>query len=284
MPIQSIPTAALQANDKLHNPAVREQAREAAVMSDDGRFILELKVVTERLAKAGMGISRSQVRPGVSYAEALKDENQDYIVGATSTVVELGHPITTSFCLGMMTPEEELIARNQVTVVGKELEELPRGRHSFALVVLAQVAKATETARHALMKSILSLDLLVGCTARVSSNRIWIRFGEEAFEHRLALKDVGAFLVSELKNHGFGVTEVLLITGTADQVNELGAVAQEMAEERSARFREALTERMACESGEDCDECPETDTCRVLKGAVVAARRKTGLGVRRMNG
>jgi hypothetical protein len=109
-------------------------------MLNDDRFILESKAVAERLGEKGLEVKRFQVPPEVPFAGALKDDNRGAIVGAAHTVVEFGHPITTSFCLGLMTERKDLIAEDQVSIAGKELKELPRGL-SVALIILAQVAK-----------------------------------------------------------------------------------------------------------------------------------------------
>jgi CO dehydrogenase/acetyl-CoA synthase beta subunit len=244
-------------------------------MLDHDRFILECRAIAEKLSREGLEVRRFQVPPETPFAVTLKGDNRCAIIGAADTAVELGHPITASFCLGLVTERKDLIAEGQVAVIGQELEELLPGRHSFALIVLAQVANPGEAATRAVMTSIYSLDLLAGCMVRIASNRIWIRISQEALDRRLTLKDMGAFLLSELKKHGFAA-EIILLTGTTEQVSEIRSVAEEMAEERSIRYGEALVEKMACETGLDCDDCPETDTCRILKNAVAVKKRKRG--------
>lgn len=245
--------------------------------SDDDRFIEEVKARTNTLEQEGLTVRRFQVPPAFELVNLLKDDKGGSIIGRADTVVELGHPSTTALCLGMVTENEDLIVESQVTVIGRELRDLSAGRYPFALVVLAQVAEANESSRHALLRKMSSCDRLMGCMARVSSGRIWIRFSQDAIDHRLTLKDLGWLLLSELKEEQtrFTKAEVILVVGREHHIDGLRSIAEGLAEERGARYKAALTEKMGCETGLDCEECPETETCRVLKDAVAVARRRS---------
>ena len=112
--------------------------------------------------------------------------------------------------------------------------------------------------------------------ARMSSGRIWLRFSREAINLGLTLETIGMHVLSELKKERdrFEKVEVIVIVTEKDRINMLRPVADGVTEERAIRYRAALVEKMECETGLDCEECPETETCKILKDAVAVARRK----------
>lgn len=244
------------------------------LVPDDNCFISKFKTITERLIAEGVNFNRFQCSPETNVMEMLKDSEWDAIVGATDTIIELGHPVTNSFCFSLTTKKKGLIGENQISVIGKDLNELSKGRHSVGLVLLGQVADTSDPTRRALLKHLGALSSIAGCMVRVAAHRIWIRFSQDALDRHLTLKDLGILILSELKKDGVASAEVILLTGKAAELNIIQAFAEELAEERAVRYQKALVEKMNCESGVDCDSCPENPTCKVLKAAVAVARRK----------
>jgi CO dehydrogenase/acetyl-CoA synthase beta subunit len=146
----------------------------------------------------------------------------------------------------------------------------------LACIVLAKVLEAGEGTRQALFRTILSINLLSGVMVRMSSGRIWLRFSREAVGLGLTLEAIGMHLLSELKKERdrFEQVEVIFIVTGQDGVERLGPLADRIAEERRSRYNAALVEKMECETGLDCEECPESETCNVLKGAVAVAQNR----------
>lgn len=247
-------------------------------MSDKDVFIEEVKMIVDGLEKEGIGSKRYHFPRAFQTLDLLKSNNPGgVIVGAGDTLIELGHPITASVCLGMITKRDDLVADDRVTVFGGELQELPKGRYSFALVVLAKVVEVNESCRYALSRKMSSCDSLVGCMARVLSDRIWVRVSEEALNCGISLGIMGWHLISELKKEKdrFNKVEVIyLVSEEKEHVNRLRPVAKKLAESKIARYKAELGKREGCESVLDCKECPEFVTCQVFKDAVVIARKK----------
>ena len=208
--------------------------------------------------------------------EMLKDNDRNAFIGASDTLLELGHPAMVSICLGMVTERDGLIRENRVSVLGKELGELSPGRHSVAFLVLAETHDVKESTRRNLLGSLLSLNRISGVMARMSGGRLWLRLSRDAMVSGLSLETMGLLILRELKKDPdrFQKAEVILTASEKEAIDCLRNIADEMAEERSNRYREALVERMACETGLDCEECPESETCQVLKDAVVVAAKK----------
>jgi CO dehydrogenase/acetyl-CoA synthase beta subunit len=253
-------------------------------LSDEDVFIEEVKVILDGLEKQGIRSKRYHFPSTFQAMDLLKGNNPGgVIVGARDTLIELGHPITASVCLGMITKREDLVADDCVTVVGKELQELPKGRYSFALIVLAKVIEANENCQHALARKMSSCDSLAGCMARVLSDRIWVRISEEALNLGISLGTIGWHLISELKKEKdmFNKVEVVYLVSEKDHVNRLRPVADRLAENRIVRYKAKFTKREDCNSVLDCEECPDFLTCQVFKDAVVIAREKRNGGLKK---
>jgi CO dehydrogenase/acetyl-CoA synthase beta subunit len=246
-------------------------------LSDDDVFIEEVKTILNELANEGIR-SRCYHFPCAFQATDLLKSSKPggIIVGAGDNLIELGHPVTASVCLGMVTKRDGLVADDCIMVVGKELQELPKGRYSFALVVLAKVIEANESCRHTLARKMSSCDSLAGCMARVLSDRIWVRVSEEALNRGISLGTIGWHLISELKKekNEFNKVEVIFVVSEKDHVNRLRPVADRLAENKSIRYKAKYSKIEDCNSVLDCEECPDFLTCQVFKEAVIIARRK----------
>lgn len=245
-------------------------------MFTDEWFILEIKAIEEKLSKKGLAIKRCQFPSDFDQEKLLKKEDREGMILATDTVIELGHPATASYLIIMITQQNGVVSENKVTVIGYDLQELSPGRHSFALIMLAKSNESSEKERKVLLSSLSRCDHLTGCMVRITSGKIWIRFSQEALDKGITLETVGRFLFADLNKNKDKVekAEIILIVAGKDEIDMLMPVADGLAEERSKRYRAALAEKMACETGLDCDECPETETCQVLKDAVAISKRK----------
>ncbi len=246
-------------------------------MSDDYRFITEVKMLAETLEKEGVAARRYQAPLGIEKDEdSLGGEDRRRIIGAGNTVLELGHPSTPSICLGMITQTDDPVLDNGVTVLGSELHDLVPGRYPFALIVLAGVVEANESSRRALSRKLSACDRLVGVTARVALDKIWIRVSQEALDHDITLGTIGRQLVFEiLKDRDtFTKAHVILIAAGANHIERLRPTVERAAEEKRSRYRTEIKEIGECTSGLDCKECPENEVCQVLKDAVAVTRKK----------
>ena len=190
--------------------------------------------------------------------------------------MELGHPTSASIFIGVLTDKDGLIENNRITRIGIPLSELPPGRHALALILFATPHKISERVRRNLNKHVLSCNRLGGVMARMASGRIWLRFSQAALTNGVTLNAVGSHILRQIHAgpDRYESAEVLFVVGNRNPVERLRPVAEKQAQARSERYQRALVEKMACETGLDCDQCPETETCKVLRKAVAAARKK----------
>ncbi|MBI5252517.1 MAG: hypothetical protein HY912_23735 [Desulfomonile tiedjei] len=242
-------------------------------MSDDCRFIEEVRMIADTWETDGLGVKHYGLPLGLKAAGLDKGST---LVDAKNTVIELGHPTTTSLCLGMVTERDDLIQETRVTVMGRELQELSAGRYPFALIALCTVQQADDRTKRALYGKLSACGHLAGVMARVALGRIWIRVGHDALHHEVTLGAMGWNLVAELQKYRrtFVNIEVMLVVAEESHINRLRPVADGLADQRRSQYRAELRKRMECDSGLACDECPETDTCRILNDAAAIVKKK----------
>ncbi len=243
-------------------------------MLNQDYFIAQIREIEAALAKEGAGLQVSSAPAGGTASTA--GAPQTGFITANTVGLELGHPATASIFMGMVTDQEDLIQDGRVVTIGKPLSELPAGRHSLSLILLTSAAKVTETLRRDLSKHVLSANRIDGVMVRMTSGRIWLRLKADAMADGLTLNTIGQHIITHIKTNGHGhkKAEVIFTAGERERVERFKPVAQRQARERSDRYREELIDKMACETGLDCTDCPENATCDVLREAVAAARRK----------
>jgi CO dehydrogenase/acetyl-CoA synthase beta subunit len=176
----------------------------------------------------------------------------------------------------VLTDKDYRIENNRITCLGKPLSELPPGRHALALILFVKVSEINERVRRDLNTHVLSCNRLGGVMARMASGRIWLRISQTALTNGLTLDTVGSHILRQIHTDPdrYESAEVMFVVGNQNQVEHLRPVAEEQAQARSERYQYALAEKMACETGLDCDQCPEAETCKVLRKAVAATRKK----------
>ncbi len=241
---------------------------------NQGYFIEQIRKIEAALVKDG--VDRQVSSAPAKGRKSSDPARQSGFITAAATGLELGHPASASIFMGIATDQDDLVQDDRVATLGKPLSELSAGRHSLALILLTSAAKVTETLRRDLNKHILSCNRLNGVMVRMASGRIWLRLGAQAIAAGLTLDTIGRHIITHIKTNGHGHqnVEVIFVAGDRNLVERLKPVARQQAQERSDRYREALVEQMACETGLDCTDCPENETCNVLREAVVAARQK----------
>lgn len=243
-------------------------------MYDEHHFIADVSEILDTLAHEGMSVQRRLYPGGGTGIDRSTGNDEKVFIDASRTVLELGHPTTSSIFLGFVTGENDLIEDNRVTVYGRALAELPPGRHSLALIVLAKTGEANESGRRGLNKHVLSCNRHDGVMVRMSSGRIWLRFSGEALKDGLTLHTVGRHILGHIKagNGNYEAAEIIFVVGDRGPVERLRPVAEKQVQQHNDRYQSALVEKMTCETGLDCDQCPETETCKVLRRAVAVAR------------
>jgi CO dehydrogenase/acetyl-CoA synthase beta subunit len=243
-------------------------------MTGDDWLIEELKTILSGLKAEGLVVKSHQVHPVFELTNLLVNSNERTFITRSNTAIELGHPACTSLSICMITERDDLVTDCRITVFGQELQELAPGRYHFALIVLTKVKEANETSRQVLLRKVLSCDHFKGTNIRTSSGKVWIRFSEEALAQPLTLVNLGWFLLSELKKEStIKKVEIGLAVAGAEYINKLKPIADSLAEKRNLQYRATLVEKMECETGFDCETCPETETCKILKDAVAIARK-----------
>ena len=253
-------------------------SRKIIPLIDENRLITEIRAITGALPEAGLAVKHHWHASDSTAPASHQCREQSRFIDASQTMLELGHPTTASIFLGILTHADNRVENNRITRFGKNLSELPPGRHALALILFAKVPETSENARRDLNKHILSCNRLDGVMARMASGRIWFRFSQQALARGLTLDAIGSHILARMQadHHRYETTEIMFVVGDRDHIERLRPLAEKQARARSDHYQRVLTEKMTCETGLDCDQCPETETCSVLRQAVAAAHKKAG--------
>ncbi len=159
-----------------------------------------------------------------------------------------------------LTDKDGLIENNRITRLGAPLSALPSGRHALALILLAKPHEISECARRNLNKHVLACNQLGGVMARMTSGRSWLRFSQAALTNGVTLNAVGSHILRQLHADPdrYESAEMMVVVGNRNHVERWRPVAEKQAQARSDRYQSALVEKMACETGLDCDQRPGT--------------------------
>ena len=245
-------------------------------MYNEHHFIADIREITDTLIQTGLPVHRRRFPATLADTEPRKRYDRSNFIDASQTVLELGHPTTSSIFIGIVTDHDALFEPDRVTILGKPISELPPGRHSLALILFVKVAETDERARRNLNQHILSCNRLGGIMVRLASGRIWFRFSQKAVAKGLTLDGIGRHILGEIHadHQRCEAAEVMFVVGDRADIECLRPVVEKQAQDRNDHYQSALVEKMACETGLDCEQCPETETCKVLRKAVAEVRKK----------
>lgn len=242
-----------------------------------GVFIEETKMVAADLHRELMELRNYNYPSAFQPMNKLKGSHPNStMVCEEDTFIELGHPVTDSVCIGLMTKRSDLIIDNRVTVLGGELQDLPKGRYSIALMAMVEAFDPNESCRRLLERKLSVGDFPEGCMVRALSDRIWVRLTQGVLNRGFSLGDMGWRLISEIKKEKdrFNKVEVLFVVTRENHVKRLRSVAERLAEKNMSQVKANFMNREDCDSALDCTECSDTDVCRVFKDAVMIKGKK----------
>lgn len=245
-------------------------------MYDERHFITDIWHIVNKMVQEGISVQTFRSPSRQIDLDALESGDPQDFISASQTALELGHPTSSSIFMGMATGQDNFIKDSHVTILGKPIPDLPPGRHSIALILFLKVTEVSEGACRDLNKYILSCNGLGGVMVRMSSGKIWLRFTSEGLKRGLTLEALGRHIIKQIKDDGdrCEATEVMFVIGERNHIERLRPVVEKQTKVRSDFYRAVMAEKMACETGLDCGDCDENETCKVLRKAVGVARQK----------
>ena len=204
-------------------------------------------------------------------ASFLRPEGKSRVVSQSETHVELGHPSVPSAALTLCAGDRDLISDGRITRVGSDLDQLEKGRHSFAQIILVGGADLKPEHLPKLRRAASGVGKLKGCMARQMEEKIWVRISSEAAENGFSFRVWGEHLIRTIRHTAAAIesVEVIFLVGMDNQVQEImklaGAVGEKRREELLERAKARTGKDYDCDNPYDCDDCPDKPDCDVLK-------------------
>lgn len=173
------------------------------------------------------------------------------------TALELGNPRIASLSF-LVWSEGNGVEDGRVSLVGPDIGDAGGGSVPFAQVVMATGEFTDQYECFRDVREAVYDTRLEGFSVRTMPSRqtIWCRVGKEAMEDGLSLVDLGSALVESLKEVEFvSGAEVLFVTSSAEDVEELAPAAEGAQRKINAMMK------MYEERNFDCETCEYRDVC-----------------------
>jgi len=206
-----------------------------------------------------------------------KGKGRTEIILAEDVAVELGHPSTASRATVLCTFDPGAVVKDRVSIVGPDLAGMaPGGRPPLGQAVILALRPDAVPDPFELENTQYLTNRLPGFMVRSVPGKLWVRISQKARAAGLTLETVGAALVAAYTGAFPGVqkAEVVFITSSAEDVEELGRIAAEASilAGRHKKLVLGVDGDVECTSL-DCDVCEDKPVCDNLRDIIVKRRR-----------
>ncbi len=200
------------------------------------------------------------------------------VILGEDVALELGHPSTASMAIVLLSHEPELIHPGRISIVGPDLDEMPKGeRHPFAQVVMLAVRPGRTPDPFEVDNTQYLMHRLSGYMVRSVPGRLWVRISRAGRAAGLTLKTLGSALMAAYKNDFEEVegVEVVFVTSSSDDVNALSQISTEanILAGRHKKLVLGVDGEVECEEL-NCETCDEKPVCDSLRDIVIKRRSK----------
>lgn len=204
---------------------------------------------------------RGLIRTFYSDQSAMWPERES-IVLKEEVGVELGNPDRASLSFSLWLEEKGKVRDGTLSIIGPELDESMGKSLPFACVFIIEGHGFNEEnsyQRYRELKELLYDTHPEGYMLRAlpQRQRIWCRVSKEAIDRGFSLYILGNIMLNKLKEKAYiDKAEVLFVTSSDEDVNELEETSQRVIRTVAAMFK--MSEALSL----DCDECDYADVCR----------------------
>lgn len=206
------------------------------------------------------------------FTTILPRADSTQVILSEDTGLELGNPGSASLSL-LLWDSAAGVMDDRVTLVGPDFTETASPSLPFAQVVMVGGDFSDEYDCYRDLRDATYNLRLRGFMTRVFPGRqsIWCRVSKEALANGFTAQILGSSLIQALKRLDFvRSVEVLLVTSSKEEVEELSAPAEKVMD-----IVEALI-KMYEEMNFDCDECEYVEVCdEVVELRQIRERLKT---------
>lgn len=201
-----------------------------------------------------------------------KDKKTNIIMG-NDTAIELGHPSKESLYFLAWTENREQISDGKITLIGKDINKIKKGKSSFGEIILISGHGFNEKN---FFDRYLEMDILKrklnlkGYMIRAVPQRMreWSRISKEAVKKGFSFEILGNEMIKKYKELEYvdGV-EVIFITSGEEELKSLKPFGEKVT--KSIQAMNKMFENLEY----DCEVCEYQDVCNEM-GELRQLRRK----------
>ena len=194
--------------------------------------------------------------------------------------LELGPPTLPSIQLLLSTDDTALVNKNQVIVLGEDLNQLPHGTYPFAQVILVAGSRLTDRQEMAISSQIAQAYQANGCMYRAAQGRIWLRLRKGNIEGGLNFRTLGQFLFQSIYTQipEVEACEAVFITSDPQTVRKVVNFSEGVYRARREilreRFQRVGKDIYECDNPLDCESCPDGPVCDLIKETVQVIKKR----------
>lgn len=192
-----------------------------------------------------------------------KDKKTNIIMGS-DTAIELGHPSKESLYFLAWTEDKERISDGKITLIGKNIKKIKKGKCSFGEIILISGHEFNE---ENFFDRYLEMDILKrklnlkGYMIRAVPQRMreWSRISKEAVNKGFSFEILGNEIIKKYKELEYvdGV-EVIFITSGEEELKKIKPIGEKVT--KSIQAMNKMFENLEY----DCKVCDYQDVCNEM--------------------
>ncbi|MDY6793705.1 MAG: hypothetical protein SWK76_00260 [Actinomycetota bacterium] len=214
------------------------------------------------------------------FAPVLPRADSSQIILSEDMGLELGNPGVASRSL-LLWDIEDGVVDNRIVLVGPDFQEADTPSLPFAMAIMASGEFSDEYDCYRDLRDAIYGLKLRGFMTRIFPGRqsIWCRVGKEALAAGFNAQILGSAVIQTLKELDFvHSAEVLLVTSSKEEVNELSPAADMVMDIVEALIKMYEEMNFDCESCEYFDVCEGVVELRLIRDKLQAEKKKDTAG------
>jgi CO dehydrogenase/acetyl-CoA synthase beta subunit len=246
------------------------------------RYIMEVLGFSESMQRRGCAGTRFDC-PGSPEAMreslpiAIGSGANPGIILRGDAFLELGNPTAGSCSVLLWTDEPSLIRDGRITLFGPDIPESAGASLPFGQVLLLAGEGLLPKDHERLQQVPIVGDQIEGYMVRSAAENVWSRVSKGVAARGFDFEMLGKSLLSLTKSGAEGITamEILFVTSSKDDVNELASVASGSKSVGSEILKETWKARgydVDCDF--DCASCSDADVCNDIRDVIANMRKK----------
>jgi CO dehydrogenase/acetyl-CoA synthase beta subunit len=251
-------------------------------MSAFDRYIVEVLGFSESMQRRGCEFKRFDCpEPPEALREtlpiAIGPGANPGIILRGDTFLELGNPTAGSCAYLLWTDEPSLIRDGRITLFGPDIPESGGASLPFGQVLMLAGEGLLPKDHERLQQVPIVGDQIEGYMVRSAAENVWSRVSKGAAARGFDFEVLGKSLLSLAKSGAEGITamEILFVTSSKDDVNELSSVASGSKSVGSEILKETWKARgydVDCDF--DCASCSDSDVCDDIRDVIATIKKK----------